>query len=185
MWSKQRSNICSKGVLEKVGTKKIAPAIFFVLCYADLMQAFARTLSSGLGIGYLPWFPGTWASIVALIPGVTIFNFSGWQGLLFAILVVFVVGWWSVHQLEGVGDAPWIVIDEVVGQWIALLSLTFVLPLGVYSVSAFVLFRFFDIWKPWVIGMVNRKTEPWAVMADDILAGIVALCILLVVQYAL
>ena len=79
-------------------------------------------------------------------------------------------------------DPSEIVIDEVVGQWIALL------PLSIASwrmgmditvmwpgwIAAFALFRLFDIWKPWIIGFADRRGDALGVMLDDVFAGIFA-----------
>ena len=80
-------------------------------------------------------------------------------------------------------DPSEIVIDEVAGQWIALLAPSFgfwMMGLDTWNfpypgwVGAFLLFRLFDIWKPWLVGRADRRHDPVGVMLDDIWAGIFA-----------
>jgi phosphatidylglycerophosphatase A len=92
-------------------------------------------------------------------------------------------------------DPSWIVIDEVVGQWIALLPVAFgatragVDPLKLWPglVAAFLLFRLFDVWKPWLVGRADRRGDATGVMLDDVLAGLfaaVAVIILAAIAHA-
>ena len=81
-------------------------------------------------------------------------------------------------------DPGWIVIDEVVGQWIALLpvavgaTMSGVSPARLWPgiLAAFVLFRLFDIWKPWLVGHADRREDAFGVMLDDLWAGAFAAC---------
>ena len=71
-------------------------------------------------------------------------------------------------------------IDEVIGQWITILAVP---PTAVYYASAFLLFRIFDIFKPWPIRWLDRRVPGAAgVILDDVLAGIFAAVVLLIVQ---
>jgi phosphatidylglycerophosphatase A len=82
-----------------------------------------------------------------------------------------------------VKDAPWIVVDEVAGQWLALLMA----PRAWWAVTvAFVLFRLLDIAKPGPIGWLDRELSGgWGVMADDLLAGVVACAVLQLAVFGL
>jgi len=104
---------------------------------------------------------------------------GGLYALGAATLVVFVIGLWASKvymDKTGAHDPGAIVIDEVVGQWIVLL----VAPLNPVSYAlAFVLFRFFDVLKPWPISWADRKIGGAAgVMVDDVLAGLAGLGVL-------
>ena len=140
------------------------------------------------GSGLIRPAPGTWGSLAGLILGyLALTSGVGWLSLLIATLVVTIVGIWAINQIEkttGVHDAPEIVIDEVAGQWLAIM------PLAYYGWSefgfllAFGLFRLFDILKPWPIGWLDRQVSGgFGVMIDDIVAGIQAAAILFAMMY--
>lgn len=138
---------------------------------------------TAFGIGHLRPAPGTWASAAAIAVGLVIDRYLG--APLFALLTIAVtaLGFWACAKALPPGDDPAdVVIDEVAGQWIALLLPAAAfwfnghdgwLPWPAY-VSAFLFFRLFDIWKPWIIGRADRRNEPAGVMLDDILAGFLA-----------
>ena len=133
----------------------------------------ARLIASGFGLGRLPTAPGTWASLAALFPAAAIQYAGGPLALAIAAVVVAFIGLWAIRASgETDNDPGWIVIDEVAGQWLALL------PAGLdwrLYVAGFALFRLFDIAKPWPVGWADR-TLPGAtgIMVDDLLAGIYA-----------
>jgi len=137
-------------------------------------------LATWFGAGLLPWAPGTWGSLAALPFGWLLFWLSGPFGLLAATVVVFVVGLWAAHGYEqalAVKDPGVIVIDEVAGQWLTLLAAGLAAgslkPVGV--LLAFLLFRVFDVVKPWPVGWADRHLKgAFGIMADDIIAGIYA-----------
>ena len=102
-----------------------------------------------------------------------------------ATLTAFALGLWATaEETRGSGDhdPTEIVIDEVVGQWIALFPVIFgatrmgadLLALYPGWIAAFLLFRLFDIWKPWPVGWADRRGDALGVMLDDVLAGIMA-----------
>ncbi len=103
------------------------------------------------------------------------------MGLVVAILVAFALGWWatSIYLSRGDDTDPGpVVIDEVVGQWITIVAVP---PTAVYYVFAFLLFRFFDIFKPWPIRWIDRRVPgALGVILDDVLAGIFAAVVLLI-----
>lgn len=135
------------------------------------------------GIGRLPFAPGTWASAVAVLLGVGLHHLGHFPLLLAATLLAIVAGFWSVERwTEGMvdKDRPEIVIDEVAGQWLALCAPSagfwFAgLPADLFPwpgwLASFLLFRLFDIWKPWIIGRADRRGDAAGVMLDDLLAG--------------
>lgn len=137
-------------------------------------------------VGLLRPAPGTWGSAAAVPLGYAIHVAGGFPLLLIAAIAVFGLGWWAARAEEratGSHDASEIVIDEVVGIWIALLPLSgglwhagadpWLFPWPGW-VGAFVMFRLFDIWKPGPIGWADRLPGPFGVMLDDVIAGVFA-----------
>jgi phosphatidylglycerophosphatase A len=110
---------------------------------------------------------------------------GGAQLLGAGIVVVFFAGWWATRVMtdgQADHDPSEIVVDEVVGQWIALLALSLpatrhgldITALWPGWIAAFVLFRLFDIWKPWLVGKADRRGDALGVMLDDVIAGVFA-----------
>ena len=133
------------------------------------------------GSGLLPRAPGTWGSAAAIPLAYAITHVTGIVGLSVAIVIAFALGWWatSVYLRRGTDPDPGpVVIDEVVGQWITILAVP---PSAVYYLFAFLLFRFFDIFKPWPIRWIDRRVPgALGVILDDVLAGIFAAVVLLI-----
>lgn len=138
------------------------------------------------GSGWLPWAPGSWGSLAAMPFAWAIITLGGPGLLAFAAIALFALGCWAADialRETQTQDPGWIVVDEVAGQWLTLLAAPASL-LG-YA-SAFILFRVFDIWKPWPIGWADRKLEGgFGVMADDVLAAVYAALVLLIGRYLL
>lgn len=144
-------------------------------------------LATWFGCGLMRPAPGTWGTLGALPIGLILLAFGGPLLLIPAIAAVTWVGIGAANKFEsmtGTHDNSMIVIDEVAGMWIALLTST-LSPLSI--VAAFLLFRFFDILKPWPIGWLDRKLPGGVgVMADDLVAGIfAAICLFGIHYYAL
>lgn len=146
-----------------------------------------RQLNTFFGVGLMRPAPGTWGSAVALILGIAIDRYIGFWALVAATLAITVIGFWSIGQeLAGrPGDDPSeIVIDEVAGQWLALCfpaAAFWWMGLSNWAVvaypgwiAAFVFFRLFDIWKPWLVGRADRRGDAAGVMLDDLWAGVFA-----------
>lgn len=136
-------------------------------------------------VGHLRPAPGTWGSLAALPAAAIIYALSGPIGMVIAIAGVYAVGLWATtaetaDQTDH--DPSEIVIDEVVGQWLALLPVLFgassagvnILALWPGWIAAFVLFRLFDITKPGPVGWADRRGDPTGVMLDDVIAGLMA-----------
>ncbi len=144
----------------------------------------ATWLATWFGTGLIKPAPGTWGTIGALPFGIALMMFGGLTPLLLATLIVFVIGLWAAKHFERMvreKDSGMVVIDEVVGIWIALIpsSLT---PLSIGL--AFVLFRIFDILKPWPVNWLDKRFHgPWGVMLDDVMAGIYAALVLMGLRY--
>ena len=145
-----------------------------------------RLIATFGGIGLLPGPAGTWGSLAALPAGYLLHWLGGFPLLAAATVIAYVAGIWAtrVETFEQDDlDPGHIVIDEVVGMWIALIPLSFGLwhigaPAGLFPwpgwVSGFLLFRLFDIWKPWPVSWADRRHGPTGVMLDDVLAGLMA-----------
>jgi phosphatidylglycerophosphatase A len=127
-------------------------------------------------VGLSPVASGTFGSLAAVafyyfIP----FLQNGWV-LVAAIVAVFIVGAISADVIElrtGEHDPGVVVIDEVLGQWIALLSFWYHGDI-VFISSAFVLFRIFDIFKPYPAKIFERSIGGTSIMLDDAIAGVYA-----------
>lgn len=139
-------------------------------------KILVKSIATAAYVGYLPWFPGTWASLLTMF-----LVFSFWRidypvlSVLFWLSMVIALGIWAATWYDRsykTHDASAIVIDEVAGQIVALLPLLLLRETswGWYTVAV-VLFRFFDIKKPWGIYRLQDLPEGFGVMADDLLAG--------------
>ena len=139
-------------------------------------------LATWFGAGLLPFAPGTWGSVAALPLAWLIHAWAGSAGLFTATIVVFLVGWWAANWYlarSSESDPAPVVIDEVAGQWLVLVLVP---PSVGYYLLGFVLFRFFDIRKPWPVGWADKQVKGGlGIMADDILAGIYAGAIVYIV----
>ncbi|WGI20342.1 phosphatidylglycerophosphatase A [Amylibacter sp. IMCC11727] len=145
--------------------------------------------------GLLPKVPGTWGSAAALPFAVVLHALGGFPALLIGTIVVFFVGWWATAEVtrgQAEHDPGMVVIDEVAGQWITLMPLSYVLWSHGSSVTilpwpglvgGFFLFRLFDILKPWPVSWADKKSTPFGVMFDDVLAGIMAAVVLSIGGY--
>jgi phosphatidylglycerophosphatase A len=159
----------------------------------DIPSFLSRFIATGFFSGYIPWASGTFGTLVGamffLIPG-----FSDPLVLSIAIVVCFFAGAFtanSVAQVEGhrltktaqiaketfqsgkhsTPDPSIIVIDEIVGMWIAM----FAIPLSFPGIAiAFFAFRVFDIVKPFPARQVERVPNGWGIMLDDVVAGVYA-----------
>jgi len=139
----------------------------------------ARLVAAGLGSGWLPVAPGSWGSLAALLPGWWLVRETGTAGVAVAVLMLLPVACWACRTVlkgEVDQDPGWIVVDEWLGQWlcIGVVSVAVVVSPG-WLVAAFVMFRIFDVLKPWPISAVEHIGPAWwSVQADDLLAGLMA-----------
>ncbi len=145
----------------------------------------SRFLALGFGAGLVPKAPGTAGSLVGVGLGLLLLAQSR---LLLAVgaCVAVSAGLWATRAATGQpwraakgrhDDPGWVVIDEVAGQMIAMLALP--RPGWAGALAAFALFRVFDIAKPGPIGWADRQGGAAGIMADDVLAGVAALAVLL------
>lgn len=143
---------------------------------ADLTQkrSLSLVIASFFGAGYAPVASGTVGTVAAL-PLVWAVSYlaTGWQ-LAIALAVTLVAIWAASHagRILGVVDAKQIVIDEVAGILVTMIAVPFT---PVLAITGFVLFRVFDIFKPWPVSYFDRKVKNGAgVVLDDVVAGLYA-----------
>jgi phosphatidylglycerophosphatase A len=138
-------------------------------------------LATGFGIGLLPGPAGTWGSLAALPGAALVAWLWGSIGLAVAAALVFALGCWAAGaaaRSSGILDPGFIVIDEVAGQFVALLPAPLD-PLG--FAAGFALFRLFDITKPFPAGWADRRIHGgFGIMLDDIAAGGYAALVMIV-----
>ena len=142
-------------------------------------------LASWFGCGFLPWVPGTWGSLAALPLGWIALALGGPGAVLILAAAIFVAGVAvcdAAVRASGDPDPPWAVIDEVAGQ---LLVLAVAPPNPWAYLAGFLLFRLFDIWKPFPIRLAERAAGGIGVMADDAVAALYAGLVLIVGSYLL
>jgi phosphatidylglycerophosphatase A len=145
-----------------------------------MKDRIATMLATWFGLGYAPFAPGTFGSLGAFLPAILLAHW-GWRPLYFLALGVAAlpVAVWSAHETAkrlGKKDPGLVVIDEVVGQWIALGgAVTLAWPSWV---AAFALFRVMDIWKPVPARQLERLPGGYGIVADDVMAGIYAALVL-------
>lgn len=135
-------------------------------------------LAFGLGSGASPKAPGT-AGTLAAVPLWYLLAQTPLTIYLLLVLLAFVIGIWLCGRTSrdlGVHDHGGIVWDEFVGYWITMIAV----PVDwVWALAGFILFRLFDILKPWPIGSVDKRVHGGlGIMLDDVLAGIMAAAVL-------
>ena len=152
---------------------------------------FSWIIATWFGSGLLPIAPGTWGSLAAFPFAYIISVYSGPYVLIIGTVALFFIGKQASNNVEKSAqkkDPGFIVVDEVVGQWIALLPLPFLYsildPNSFYFFSApiaavaFIAFRIFDIWKPWPVNYADKNVAGgYGIMLDDVIAGMYALII--------
>ena len=137
-----------------------------------------KLLAFGLGAGYSPVAPGTMGTLVAvplyfLLQPLSLFEYLG------IVVGISLIGIWicDVASKEmGVHDHPGIVWDEIAGYLVTMIAAPAGWP---WVIAGFVLFRFFDILKPWPIRAIDEKIDGGlGIMLDDLLAGFFSLLLL-------
>ncbi|MGI6226604.1 MAG: phosphatidylglycerophosphatase A [Peptococcales bacterium] len=134
------------------------------------MKNLIKVLATGFGTGYLKPGPGTWGTLA----GLAVYFF--WKIPLMWLIIFSLLGIIICHEGERIlneHDSPKIVFDEMVGIWISLWGV----PIFLYPI-AFLLFRFFDIFKFFPINNLQRLPGGVGIMIDDIAAGLITRVIL-------
>jgi phosphatidylglycerophosphatase A len=142
-------------------------------------------LAFGLGSGAAPKAPGTFGTLAAIPLYLLLAQLPLWAYLVI-IVASFALGIYLCGQASkdmGVHDHGGIVWDEFVGFWITMIAVPMQWP---WIIAGFVLFRFFDIIKPWPIGWLDKRVHGGlGIMIDDVIAGVFALIILQVALFFL
>ncbi len=140
-------------------------------------------LATGFGSGLSPIMPGTCGTIIA-IPIYLLLNLLPWMYYLSILGVMIIAGFvicGIVERQTKIKDNPSIVWDEIVGY---LLTMAFMPTSWRYIIIGFILFRIFDIWKPWPVSWVNDNMRGgFGVVIDDLLAAVYAGLLLQLIFY--
>jgi phosphatidylglycerophosphatase A len=143
----------------------------------------AYLISTWFGCGYSPRAPGTVGSLAALAIGIALHRYAGFTQWQFAALalVTLIPAIWAAGVTaadSGITDPHFVVVDEVVGQWLAMAG---ALSYNWKSyLASIVLFRLFDIWKPPPARQLEALPGGWGINLDDVMAGIYAALVLFV-----
>jgi phosphatidylglycerophosphatase A len=138
------------------------------------VNRFAVTLATWFGCGYFPWGPGTAGSLAAVLIAAALHSWFGVgrSGLAVLVLVFVLPGIWAstrTARILNTEDPGLVVVDEVLGQWLTLLGAS-TLNWKTF-LAGFLLFRLFDIWKPWPIRRLENLPEGTGIVVDDLGAG--------------
>lgn len=136
-------------------------------------------IATGFGLGSLPYAPGTWGTLAAIPIYLLLHDIPLWLYGIF-LAVSFTVGVFVCDYCQKVfevPDHPGIVWDEMVGYWLTMFAVPYT---WTWLIAGFILFRLFDIWKPWPIKLCESKIKHGglSIMLDDIVAAIYAAIIL-------
>ena len=142
----------------------------------------ALAIATGLGLGYLPKAPGTFGSSLGVLLALGAFSSNASLPFLLGLtLAVSLAGIWAATSTAAYlnkKDPPVVVIDEVSGQLIAFLGIALAgtpfVPGWKYLLAGFILFRVFDIWKPFPARLAESLPGGLGIMADDWVAGLYA-----------
>ena len=145
-----------------------------------------KFISTFFYIGFLRPAPGTWGSIAGIILAYILLTTIDFSTFCLILLFTILIGFWStknyIKKNSNKSDPSEVVIDEVIGQWIAVLPIGHILKIEEFSSDglwfiwlwAFVSFRFFDIVKLGLISWADNLDGALGVLLDDIIAGIAA-----------
>jgi len=140
-----------------------------VTCKGKFFERLAWLVGTSLGLGKIPWAPGTWGSGVGILLA---WATGGWplEARLALLIGLTLFGVWSAGEIARryrEKDPSWVIIDEVAGAYLAALAAR----TGSGILAAFLLFRLLDILKPWPVKVFERLPGGWGIMADDLAAG--------------
>jgi len=145
------------------------------------VNRLAVVVATWFGCGYFPWGPGTAGALAASIIAFLLHVYAGagrWTFLALTVIWLMPAIWAATRTARMVGkqDPGMVVVDEVLGQWATLLGAASLSWIN--FVAAFLLFRVFDIWKPWPIRKIERLPEGYGIVCDDLAAGLYGALIL-------
>ena len=139
-----------------------------------LATIVATVVATAGGAGYWPWGPGTAGSLVGVLIAWLLARqldwATGWPLLPLTIVATWPGVWASTVAAGERKDPQFIVIDEVLGVWLTMAGATALN--GKAWALGFVLFRIFDIVKPWPVRRFEALPRGWGIVADDLMAGV-------------
>lgn len=144
-----------------------------------MLDKINHFLTSGFYSGHLPYAPGSWGSLLMIVL-IFFFPFLNNFYLISALSIGGVAAANYEEKRTGIKDDSKIVIDEMAGQLLTFYTLKTTAPI---LIGGFILFRIFDITKPWLIDKVQDLPSGWGVMLDDLLAGAVSMLILKLILF--
>ena len=134
----------------------------------------ATLIASYFYVGFIPVIPGTFGSLAAFTLYFALISLNQWRLYVLGVTLICAIGVWAANRVEAdskIVDPSFVVIDEVAGQLITL----FLIPFSwIYLLAGFLLFRAFDILKPFPARRAEELPGGWGIMLDDIFAGIYA-----------
>ena len=145
------------------------------------MDKFIVTI---FGIGYSKFAPGTLGSLFGILIFLLLYDFVSINPfiLFFLIFFMFIIGWYFTFLYvfkNGKHDPAEIIIDEFLGQLISLIPIAYLNSFSIGSkyffellFFTFLLFRFFDILKPWPINIIDKAKSSLSILLDDVVAGL-------------
>ena len=146
-----------------------------------------KDLSTLYFVGKISPIPGTLGSLIGMVVGIFLLYYSSLLIFLSILILLFIISYFSISSYtidpkSSGHDPAEVIIDEFLGQLISMIPI-FTLAQGiksllVYGLISFILFRFFDIFKPWPISYFDNMKNPLGVILDDIAAGIISALIL-------
>ena len=145
-------------------------------------------------IGKIKYAPGTIASLVTCFLFLILTNFFSISFIFLITLIIILYSFIAINNFFkefDSDDPPEIVIDEVIGQMITLIAIPvyetlYPLPVIYYCISAFILFRIFDIWKPYPVNYIDNNIKgALGIILDDIVASFYSILILCVIFFFL
>ena len=146
------------------------------------MRYLADCIVTMFYIGRIPFAPGSWASLAAVILWLNFFKNLNYLFLPIIVVTLFFIGTYFSHlvlRTTNTKDPSFIVIDEWVGQWVAL---SFI-PVNLnFAILGFILFRFFDITKIGPVKYFEKIPGALGVMSDDIAAGLMSAIVIFIAR---
>ncbi len=147
------------------------------------MEKFLNLILTGFYVGKLPFAPGTWGTFWAIPLFLLLAPFGGvvYLTVTFILIFIFIACCQLYENISQTHDSSEIIVDEIVGCLIAF----YLLPITWQTILiGFLLFRLFDIWKPYPISFIDKKVKGgFGVVLDDVVAGLFANIILQIIYY--
>ena len=145
-----------------------------------MLNKFIVNLCTLFNLGFIKFMPGTFGSLISLPIGYIILKLFGFWIFIFIITLLLAISYYAITEYliaKKSKDPKEIIIDEFIGQFIALIFIPDTI-LGL--LASFLLFRFFDITKLYPVNKAEKIPGAIGVLADDVVAGLMAACIIII-----